>query len=100
MVWGDRKPLIAQLLRRRKGAVPVTTQPHEKHRGIAARRALLAIVRARAEADLPMPPYQTMARAIGISAGQVSRHMAVLMDEGAFTTRCAGMHTRIEEVQQ
>ena len=70
-----------------------------KRRGIAARAALLAIVRARAEADLPLPPYQTMARAIGISAGQVSRHMAVLMDEGAFTTRCAGMHTRIEEVR-
>ena len=69
-------------------------------RGQAVRRALLAIVHARHAAGLPLPPYQKLAAAVGISASQVSRHMAVLMDAGAFTPRCAGMHTQIEEVRQ
>jgi hypothetical protein len=73
---------------------------HPRRRGVAVRRALLAIVHARAVAGLPLPPYATLAAAVGISPGQVSRHMAVLMDEGAFLTRCAGMHTQIEEVRQ
>jgi hypothetical protein len=34
-----------------------------------------------------------MAAALGISPCQVTRHLGVLMDAGAFTTVCAGMHT-------
>src|SRR5215469_16954688 len=60
-------------------------------RGEAVRSALLAIVHARHAAGLPLPSYEAMARAVGISAGQVSRHMAVLMDEGAFVPQRAGM---------
>ena len=67
-------------------------------RGRAIRQALLAIVQARAAADLPLPSHRTMAMALGISPSQVTRHLAVLMDNGAFSTRCAGMHTRIEEI--
>ena len=69
-----------------------------KARGIAARRALLAIIEARAAAGLPMPSHRCMAMALGISAGQVTRHISVLLDEGAFRPVCAGMHTRIEEL--
>jgi DNA-binding transcriptional MocR family regulator len=72
------------------------TQP--KSRGEAVRRALLAIVEARAVAGLPMPPHRTMAAALGISHGQVTRHLGVLMDQGAFRTRQAGMRQRIEEI--
>jgi predicted ArsR family transcriptional regulator len=73
------------------------THPHTT-RGKAVRRALLAIVEARAVADLPLPPHATMAAALGISAGQVTRHLGVLMDAGAFSTRTAGMHTRVWEI--
>lgn len=73
------------------------TQP--KARGEAVRRALLAIVQARAVADLPLPSHRTMAAALGISPGQVTRHLAVLMDGGAFTPVNAGMHIRVEELR-
>lgn len=72
------------------------TQP--KRRGEAVRKALLAIIEFRAIAGLPMPSHRAMAMAVGISPGQVTRHLAVLMDEGAFSTRCAGMHIQIEEL--
>jgi hypothetical protein len=71
---------------------------HNTPRGEAVRRALLAIVEARAVADLPLPSHKAMAAAIGISAGQVTRHLGVLQDAGAFTTRQAGMRVRIEEI--
>jgi DNA-binding transcriptional regulator YhcF (GntR family) len=67
-------------------------------RGIVVRRALLAIVEARHAAGLPMPPHRTMAAALGVSPGQVTRHLGVLQDAGAFTTACAGMHTQIREI--
>jgi DNA-binding transcriptional regulator YhcF (GntR family) len=73
------------------------TQP--KIRGEAVRRALLAIVEARAVADLPLPSHRAMASALGISPGQVTRHLGVLMDAGAFSARNAGMHIRVTEVQ-
>lgn len=72
------------------------TQP--KTRGIAVRRALLAILEARHAAGLPMPRHAAMAAALGISAGQVTRHISVLLDEGAFTARNAGARIRIEEI--
>ena len=75
------------------------TIAYSRRRGIAARKALLAIIEARYEADLPMPSHRTMAMALGISPGQVTRHISVLLDEGAFRPVCAGMHTRIEEVR-
>ena len=68
-------------------------------RGQAVRRALLAIVHARHAAGLPLPAYQKLAAALGISAGQVSRHMAVLMDAGAFVPQRAGMKTKIEGIR-
>jgi DNA-binding transcriptional MocR family regulator len=34
-----------------------------------------------------LPDYRVLAALIGISAGQVSRHMGRLMDAGAFTIR-------------
>jgi hypothetical protein len=61
------------------------TQP--KRRGIAARRALLAIARECARRQAPLPTYDMLGAALGISHGQISRHMAVLMDGGTFTTR-------------
>lgn len=72
----------------------MSEHPHTT-RGEAMRRALLAIVEARAVAGLPLPPHRTIAATLGISPGQVTRHLGVLMDAGAFTTVCAGMHTRI-----
>ena len=76
----------------------MSSHPHTL-RGVAVRRALLAIVEARHTAGLPMPSHRSMAMALGISPGQVTRHLGVLLDAGAFTTACAGMHTRIEEVR-
>lgn len=76
----------------------MSEHPHAT-RGQAMRRALLAIVEARAVAGLPLPPHRTMAAALGISAGQVTRHLAVLQDDGAYSTRCAGMHTRVQEAR-
>ena len=73
------------------------TQP--KARGEAVRRALLAIVQARVTAGLPMPTHRTMAAALGISAPQVTRHLAVLMDAGAFSAVNHGMRVRIEELR-
>lgn len=73
------------------------TQP--KSRGLAVRRALLAIVEARAVADLPLPTHRSMAAALGISHGQVTRHLGVLQDAGAFRTRQAGMRVRVEEIR-
>jgi len=70
-----------------------------KQRGIAVRNALLAIVQSRAVAGLPLPKHAVLGAALGISAGQVTRHLGLLMDDGAFSTRCAGMHTRVEEVR-
>jgi predicted ArsR family transcriptional regulator len=40
-----------------------------------------------------------MAAALGISAGQVTRHLAVLQDDGAYSTRISGMHTRVQEAR-
>ena len=76
----------------------MTPHPHAT-RGQAMRRALLAIVEARAAADLPIPPHKVLAAALGISPGQVTRHLAVLQDDGAYSTRIAGMHTRIQEAR-
>lgn len=72
---------------------------HPKPRGEAVRHALLAIIESRAIGGLPMPSHKVMAAALGISAGQVSRHLGVLMDAGVFSTRCAGMHTRVQEAR-
>ena len=72
---------------------------HNTPRGEAVRRALLAIVEARTTAGLPLPTHRTMAAALGISPGQVTRHLAVLMDGGAFTPVNAGMHIRVEELR-
>lgn len=76
----------------------MSSHPHTV-RGEAIRAALLAIVAARHTAGLPMPSHRSMAMAIGISPGQVTRHLGVLMDNGAFSTSCAGMHTRIGEIR-
>jgi hypothetical protein len=67
-------------------------------RGEAVRRALLAIVEARHLAGLPMPKHETLGAVLGISAPTVTRHLGLLQDEGAFTTRCAGRHIQIEEL--
>ena len=75
-----------------------STTFHPRRRGIAVRTALLAIVRARAAAGRALPSHKAMARMVGISAGQVTRHMAVLMDAGAFVPQYAGMKTKIEGV--
>ena len=83
---------------RKRCAFMSSNHPHTS-RGEAIRRALLAIVEVRAVADLPLPPHRAMAAALGISPGQVTRHLGVLMDAGAFSTRIAGMHTRITEVR-
>jgi hypothetical protein len=72
---------------------------HNTPRGEAVRRALLAIVQARAVADLPLPTHRAMAAALGISPGQVTRHLAVLMDGGAFTPVNHGTHIRVEELR-
>jgi hypothetical protein len=102
VAWGDDRrnpqpPSIAPPRAEQGGIATMITQP--KIRGEAVRRALLAIVEARATAGLPwLPPHRTMAAALGISPGQVTRHLAVLMDAGAFSTRCHGMHTQIEEL--
>jgi hypothetical protein len=56
-------------------------------RGIRVRAALLAAARACAARDAPLPAYRVLAALIGISSGQVSRHMGRLMDAGAFTIR-------------
>ena len=76
--------------------VPMSLNRPNDVRGRAIRRALLAIVHARYAAGLPLPSNAAMGAALGLSASQVSRHMNVLMDQGAFTVRCHGMHTRIE----
>ena len=75
------------------------TTHHNTPRGEAVRRALLAIVRARAVADLPLPSHRAMAAVLGISHPQVTRHMAVLQDAGAFRVVNAGMRVRIEELR-
>ena len=80
-------------------AVPMSSTHTNTSRGEAVRAALVAIVRARAVADLPLPTHRTMAAVLGISPGQVTRHLAVLMDAGAFSARNAGMRIRVEEVR-
>jgi predicted ArsR family transcriptional regulator len=75
------------------------TTHHNTPRGEAVRAALVAIVRARAVADLPLPTHRAMAAALGISAPQVTRHMAVLQDAGAFRAVNAGMRVRVEELR-
>lgn len=93
---GTPNALFSHKLRRltRETCALTITQP--KARGEAVRAALLAIVRARYAAGLPLPSNAAMGAALGLSASQVSRHMNVLMDQGAFSVRCHGMHTRIE----
>lgn len=70
-----------------------------KARGEAVRGALLAIVRSRAAADLPLPTHRAMAAALGISPGQVTRHLGVLLDAGAFTPVNHGTRIRIGELR-
>lgn len=77
------------------GALPMPiTQP--KRRGIAARCALLAVARECERRRAPLPSYDTLAGLIGISHGQISRHMAMILDEGTFTTRRNGRRVFIE----
>jgi len=68
-------------------------------RGIAVRRALMAIVQERAAAGRPLPTHRAMARMVGISAGQVTRHMAVLMNDGAFVPQYAGTKIKVTGVR-
>lgn len=72
----------------------IPTQP--KRRGIAARRALLAIAHECARRSAPLPTYATLGAALGISNGQISRHIGQLLDEGSFTTRQNGRRIFIE----
>lgn len=65
-------------------------------RGIAARRALLAVVGVCQRRGIPFPHHACIASVLGISAGQVTRHMAVLLDEGVITTRGQGRRIIVE----
>jgi predicted ArsR family transcriptional regulator len=72
---------------------------HNTPRGEAVRRALLAIIQARAVADLPLPSHRAMAAVLGISHPQVTRHLGVLQDAGVFSARNAGTRIRVGQVQ-
>jgi DNA-binding transcriptional ArsR family regulator len=59
-------------------------------RGRDVRARLLAIIRARAVDRSHIPKNTHLGELLGISAGQVSRHMARLMDEGMLELRSIG----------
>ena len=67
-----------------------------RRRGVSARRVLLSVARECERRRLPLPAYATLAAALGISPGQISRHMGVLMDAGSFTMRRNGRRYFVE----
>jgi predicted ArsR family transcriptional regulator len=59
-------------------------------RGRDVRARLLAIISARAVERSHIPKNTHLSELLGISAGQVSRHMARLMDEGTLELHSVG----------
>ena len=67
-----------------------------RRRGIAARMALAAIAAECERRRAPFPPYDVLTPLLGISPSQISRHWAMILDAGTFTTRQHGRRIYIE----
>jgi DNA-binding transcriptional ArsR family regulator len=67
-------------------------------RGVTIRRALMAVVRICFEDQVALPSYAALAAAVGISAGQISRHMARLMDDNLFVPMRDGRRIYVEQI--
>lgn len=73
-----------------------STAFHPRRRGLAARRALLAIASECERRRVPFPPYEALTQLLGISPSQISRHWAMILDAGPYTTRQQGRRIYVE----